>query len=250
MNNDKTFQWTDEMVCKFAEQVITSTINMVGDTTKAIFPEKEMNDFKKKCSPTPILQPFFDEQKKDWEILTGISGGSDTVHKWSDPLYADKCENQGCKIHSVRRNDGEVFTVGEKIKLGIIDNFYITNVSGNDYMIAKIVGSASYNLPILEKVKERPVLFVTEDGVDIYEDHQYFYVSTDWYVGVFNAYYNSEKIAYKTFSTKEAAENYVALNKPCLSVNDVLEIQIGMPTEHAFLETKKLKELAKQKIVK
>lgn len=77
-----------------------------------------------------------------------------------------------------------------------------------------------------EEYKKQP-LFTTEDGVEIFENDKY------WFVKPLQDYYLGEVIAIEhsmtgrkqenilDFSTKEKAEEYIIMNKPCLSLNDV-----------------------------
>lgn len=77
--------------------------------------------------------------------------------------------------------------------------------------------------------KVKQLLFTTEDGVDIFEGDKYFRIVSNFEIQQENAIKLGEHI-YKSqniirFSTKEAAEEYILMNKPCLSINDVLTIQ-------------------------
>lgn len=77
---------------------------------------------------------------------------------------------------------------------------------------------------------KQEVLFVTEDGVE-YRDGEKkriwaFHTGTNhWHPDEHPEYYKELSNHYnKFFSTKEAAENFVTLNKPCLSVQDACDI--------------------------
>jgi len=69
-------------------------------------------------------------------------------------------------------------------------------------------------------------LFKTEDGVDIFEGDKVYFVN------ITNQRFNIDICLqadlYKShllyFSTKEKAEEYILMNKPCLSINNVLGI--------------------------
>jgi len=74
--------------------------------------QKEIDAFKASKQPKP-----------EWEILEGIHPNAIEPHEW---LTREKCfqqggatcEQEGCKIHSVRRlSDGEVFTVGDTVDI-------------------------------------------------------------------------------------------------------------------------------------
>ncbi len=141
-------------------------------------------------------------------------------------------------IHSVKRlSDGEIFTIGDKIRFidesleetypcRIIKNFKIkdnTIIAVCDSNIVEIL------LKNLKKVKQP--LFTTEDGVDIFEGNVVYYVETEeepelcfivneYTVLKYPGRFISDKSLH-SFSTKEKAEEYIIMNKPCLSINDV-----------------------------
>jgi hypothetical protein len=92
----------------------------------------------------------------------------------------------------------------------------------------------------LEKAKE--VLFTTEDGVGIHEGDTYYTLEPDnnwflYYSGAASCGSGKRTIA-KYFSTKEAGEDWLILNKPCLSLYDVV-------VSH---DLRQLRELVKSKL--
>ena len=95
--------------------------------------------------------------------------------------------------------------------------------------------------------KAKQPLFTTEDGVDIYEgDTSYGVRKTDFQI-IPVTHHNSMYV-YKNFlefSTKEKAEEYVLMNKPCLSINNVIDV-LKKPGYSGLVEL--LKELVKTKI--
>lgn len=75
-------------------------------------------------------------------------------------------------------------------------------------------------------------MFTTEDGVDIMKGDKVYFTCEKYSYNVVNIFDPEHDCAlyscalnrtYKTFSTKEAAEEYIILNKPCLSINDILK---------------------------
>jgi len=132
-------------------------------------------------------------------------------------------------IHSVKRkSDGEVFTVGDKIRHnnnvtypeGIITKLHIVLnvifVETNDRK-----KGFDTNICLVHKI-ENP-LFTTENGVDMIESDEFWYLNKNLrFKPECSKYYLADsKVLY--FSTKKAAEEYFLMNKPCLSINDVLE---------------------------
>ena len=73
-------------------------------------------------------------------------------------------------------------------------------------------------------VSSKPVLFTTEDGVEIKEGDDYFFIDAGWDIRATAENYNwVGSIKAKSFSTKSAAELYVLKNKPCLSFNEIMQ---------------------------
>jgi hypothetical protein len=95
-------------------------------------------------------------------------------------------------------------------------------------------------------------LFTTEDGVDVFLEigQEFFTIGDNWTLSKTKITENNlgfDFVKYnsymrKIFSTKEAAEEFIVENKPCLSYNEITNI---MPW---IVESKiKLKELVKSK---
>lgn len=171
----------------------------------------------------------------------------------------DYVSKQNYPIKTVKRlSDGEVFTIGDKINiLNRTDNynnlkirgFSIDNM-GNCIVSTKDEVDRGYycrkgcNISIIEHYKQK--LFTTEDGVEIFEDDTYYALEDNYkdiwlkvvkYIGC------SEPNGIKQFSTKKAAEEYILMNKPCLSINDVISMSISTAWDLG-----KIKELVKERL--
>jgi hypothetical protein len=174
--------------------------------------------------------------EKDYEILSFVNkqdprpiiydicenGLYSACNKRIGSFTADECLNRYKNaIYSVKRlSDGEVFTIGDKITpthqdvdFEYINSFQIEN---------NICNFNSYRKSIKDLIKIKQPLFATEDGVDIFEGGIFCEVTNNFSLGInvkIKVYESS-----KTFSTKEKAEEYILMNKPCLSINDILSI--------------------------
>lgn len=105
-----------------------------------------------------------------------------------------------------------------------------------------------------EQVK--PPIFTTEDGVDIYKGDIYYglriakidFLKLEIYPFSGN-FFSGKDSSFKYFSTKEAAEEYILLNKPCLSINDIRPLLTYCNNNYTNIDLliKKLKELVKSK---
>ena len=153
----------------------------------------------------PENYPEFWEKVKDYEILSlaRLCSIKPTITDVSD--YGDgyieallKCDK--ARIHSVKRNDGEIFTIGDKVfseyvnytinKIGIVNDkcmvsaLYDTN-NPNDSRL-------HYNLNNLKKAKQP--LFTTEDGVDIFEGDKIYWVNINTFEKVNCNKYNDDLV--------------------------------------------------------
>jgi len=161
-------------------------------------------------------------------------------------------------IHSVKRlSDGEVFTIGDKIEF-YRDKFIITDLSiqsgwGGQVRVGHKDGGVA-----LSEIKHLPKpLFKTEDGVNIFKGDEYYHTKPNFeisYGGKANGKESGSLIGtkgYYYFSTKEAAKEYILMNKPCLSIVEIAPL-IGKANMGQYIDltllTKNLKYLVKSKI--
>lgn len=221
---NKEFQWTDELVKEFM-----LTYNKIDKLITGVDPIMQtMQEWK--ASHTP-------EVKRDWEIIE------------ERKICYDGYWTGKTKIFSVRRlSDNEVFSVGDEVEDKIVKgkkniiNFF---VDGNN-MLVGFMGHGR-NIKDLSKLPQRTKLFTTEDGEPVFEGEKYWWVDTDiWTLGWSIAaspitnkdYFNFTKI----FPNEEKAKEYVTLNKPLLSVADILGLWVLDNSERLSLI-----ELAKSK---
>lgn len=220
--------WTDGI----SEQIYNKSNN------PSFFPLKIVTDYSE----------FWEEiVEKDYEILSiystinGTILSDSNVNTWESKINT----RLNWEIHSVKRlSDGEVFTVGDKTCENVILGFYLTT--------DKQIGVQTLNVGLfdLNKIKKlKKPLFTTEDGVDVYEGDKISTVLT----GIMELYtingsvgrYTTPGEGFKYFSTKEAAEDYILCNKPCLSLNDLLNTNYWSKSGNIMT---KLKQLVKSKL--
>jgi hypothetical protein len=107
--------------------------------------------------------------------------------------------------------------------------------------------NSSNNQEFWEEIIEKP-LFTTEDGVDVFEKQEVFELINNtkiFRITFLKCTSMTGKNSRKYFSTKEKAENYILMNKPCLSLNDVFNMG-GKNNSIAF--KKGLKDIVKSKL--
>lgn len=200
--------------------------------------------------------------EKDYEILSVLLQRSDKheirdVSKYLNTGYIEALINcDGNKIHSIKRLlDNEIFTIGDKIEIrnldSKIDSFYIKN---DCLMLTSELSNCGDYLNNIIKRKQKQKLFISEDGVDIFEGDGFHYVSLEF--KIYNRIATNDYIKleiYKDFSTKEKAEEFIFMNKPVLSINDLLmKNETYYPANKTIIGVtfSKLKELVKQKLNK
>jgi hypothetical protein len=103
----------------------------------------------------------------------------------------------------------------------------------------------------IEKYTSKEVLFTTEDGIAVSAKQKVYWINT-----TYESYWEVNELeigdefdqwdGVKYFSTHIAANEYVLINKPCLSINDLISAWEGFHKYSPLFS--KLKELAKSKI--
>jgi len=209
-----------------------------------------------------------EETKKEYEVL------SLNIHDYrisnavgcSDVFIEALLKNKPTKIHSVKRlSDGEIFTIGDKIKqwgtgsYSVIEKIYFNEHRQLSYKLKGIkIDFTDIFSELTEKFKSP--LFTTEDGVDIYDSNHKlfevilsnFHLNLDIPLTTCNDSFDKRKDGFpsKVFSTKEAAEEYILWNKPCISLKDVASIYPGINKEHntPSHQAERLKELVKSRL--
>lgn len=207
--------------------------------------------------------------EKDYEILSLKCKSHDRLYiLHSNGLYAFENEkgyskldislNSGWFINSIKRlSDGEIFTIGDIVNTKVDDKYKQSileiNVKDNTVIFKTKLGFVI--LYIAKKTKQP--LFTTEDGVDIFNGVRFWNVNIFYNLDEFQVTNDKYPLKFikdgsKQFSTKEKAEEYILMNKPCLSINDVINTSCTKAEFH-YLRTisvskNKLKKLVKEKL--
>ena len=174
--------------------------------------------------------------EKDYEILSYITIESGIIKYKDLDINDDLNCDKYLKIYSVKRNDGEIFTVNDDVvsKTCAIPN-KILSIELINNKIRLYPRNSYYNLKDVCKAKQK--LFTTEDGVDIFKGDKVYFVNTT--NERFNIDICLETDLYRAhllyFSTKEKAEEYILYNKPLLTLKDIDEL-LCKNTSSYFLE--------------
>ena len=112
---------------------------------------------------------------------------------------------------------------GEKYK-----NYYSFTATERDrYNNVKRFASKQKVLEFIKDFNKEPIL-TTEDNKDIFEGDDYYYIDKEKlniiYVESADKNFDSKKEGLLDFKYKENAEEYILMNKPLLSLNDLLSV--------------------------
>lgn len=138
------------------------------------------------------------------------------------------------RIHSIRRlSDGLIIKIGDTVvtkntlTTGVVTGFKINDntTSFKEGLWVTIKEGGMH----LERIKEVKLpLFTTEDGVEIYRGNTYWCVNTAPHLWSLFEQTAKERTqlnkTVKAFFTKEAAQDYINDNQPCLSIRDCRKI--------------------------
>ena len=165
-------------------------------------------------------------------------------------------------VYSIKRlSDNQIFSIGDKITCqnSHRDNpEAITKIALNKEGTPCLFTNSFYNngINIFKAIKNN-CLFVTEDGVEIFEGNKYYCVhfqdsrdiQPSWNkiplfecYGPNNATKETDNIKYtkdaKYFSTEKAANDWIKMNKPKYSMNDLINCCENMVFPHGKLLTR------------
>jgi hypothetical protein len=210
-----------------------------------------------------VIKPFnFPEfwqkgEEVDYEILTVTPSDKNLNNTNKEAVITFKMCNKDLQmwnVHSVKRlSDGEVFTVGDEITLydevsrkTLYKITEFAKMADTIQVIGEGEGRAIfYRLKSIEKLSKKTPLFTTEDGVDIFEGDDYFVVNHEYEIKKFTVCGGPFTFKNLGFSSKEKAEEYILMNKPCLSLNETKKL---FKTSSILKFEQKLIELAKSKL--
>lgn len=203
---NKEFKWNDESVMEF--------YNFHRERENQ-WTSESIQQFKESKQPKP-----------EWEIIQVSSPECGIYYLEGYKMRPND------KIYSVKRlSDGKVFTIGDKYKnLSQTQIYTIKEFEIRDGVLR--ANAAEYGFDFFEDlIKVKEILFITEDGRPVYKDDKFYYVNKYFIIDEYwadNAWTPKEDGL--EFSTEEKAQEYVLMNKPLFSVqeiHDFLSIELG-----------------------
>lgn len=209
---NKEFKWDDESVMEFYD---------FHRERENQWTSESIQQFKESKQPKP-----------EWEIISYRHKQTKEITPKTSTVFHKAMFNNEHEIYSVKRlSDGEVFTIGDIVKYHkashygwyAIDNFFIR---GDNQILARNKEQSIVEY-ITEIVKAPDPLFTTNDGVDVYKGDNYYFINTEWEIRYTGDNYNWVGDNLKAFSSKVKAEEYILMNKPLLSANDIISYVVN-----------------------
>lgn len=251
MNRDN-FKWTDELVKEFHEYALGkfSACHPLSDRIERF-----------KASHTSAIE---EREGRDWEVECFTDGSRNW---WRQPngLYTNQLFERGLsedalienkKIWAVRRkSDGVIFSIGDEFDLfgGMDRRYKIDGFLINGSVLYAIQSNypdceRKVSLPHLIKLQplpKRTKLFTTTDNKDAHIGDVIYYLR-EWDICSWEISHSMDipDESLKTFTTEAAAKEYITLNKPVLSVNDLTTLFPNLYHDDLL----KIKDLAKKKL--
>lgn len=244
---------------------------VLESTTDGFYQQKDVGNTHLRRESVENHSDFWQKETElEFEILTiqtnTIFGVTDSKAD-IDAFLASKYPHY--KIHSIKRlSDGQVFTVGDSVLFeGQLMGIYKATLLEIGYEIVpgdkrtRKLTFINDNKSIgkwwtLDKISlHKKLIFVSEDNVEIFVGDKINSVYKQTLqlncgnntTGTIGFGFTPSK-GYLYFSTTSAAEEYILMNKPCLSIKDVMDV-----TFEAWDEKRKalkdLKELVKKRHV-
>jgi len=217
------------------------------------------NDWKKLEELDYDILSFFNKMNKRVYHFDKALKSFYSIDNFHNNVSYDYCLKY-YEINSVKRlSDGQVFTVGDEATIESDEKRYkiikIRKFTNTIQIHGEIEGRVFfYNLNDVIKLQPINPLFTTEDGVEIFEGDDFFVIETQFdkyrLHKTIGGHFTKERSTRLRFHSKEKAEEYALLNKPCLSLNNLLSVwgPFGdvedfktSPLFHNFLELAKSK---------
>lgn len=238
------FQWTDEKVKDFIRESLSYPSEIPAqrylDDVLSKFKNKHTYHLKNDYEIVAYRTKYMGKDNVIFKILTNLE--IDRIFNFTEPI-GGTIYRVSLSENWLRKNGAEPYSVlcnGKILTLG--DEVLVPTPSGWGHRIIKEfreeAGSVTattihptykdifdqWHIGLISPYQPKQKLFTTEDGVDIYEHDDCFVVREDVYTTIKWTRVVKTGITpdEKYFSTFGAASQYIFMNKPCLSLNDVL----------------------------
>jgi len=190
------------------------------------------NDWEEVKSEYPKILEFSDGFNKYYKK----SDGKFTINLQYDYSEEDLLKSKTLTITKIQTSETDIWTVGETVKNPFfntpmlksenirVERFILHPDTTFTVWLKSSITEALGSIAISKLEKAKPPLFVTEDGVNIFEGDDYWVVHHDFTYSIFKGGNQPRMPALQLFSTKKAAENYIGENKPKFSKSQITDI--------------------------
>lgn len=204
-----------------------NTIYKINDCEFRVYPHFDFKAIWEESAPKP----------KDWEVVAMAETlDGKRVGFFQFPSTENAIRHPEHPIYAVKRiSDGEVFTYDDITSHGTISGF---EICGDDMRvkIKESILGGTINLRLLQKHKQP--LFKTYNGKDVWENqvvcmlekHSWTtrpITATEAMIVDCGYYKDREKLGLEFFSNDDVAQEYILMNKRCLSVSQVLKLELA-----------------------
>jgi hypothetical protein len=171
--------------------------------------------------------------------------GEYTLHEM---LYEGHCvKSKDLIIYQVQVESGEIFTIGDRVEYFkpnpnmsfAIDNFFVREK--DEVILARSKDNIQVEFATTI-VKVKTPIFMSEDGVEMFEGDKYYPVplinGENYFAYTISTYHavltNTERdfVNFKYFSTEQAANNWIEDNKPMYSKKQIREALSCSPIDY------------------
>lgn len=162
-------------------------------------------------------------------------------------LFTSSFSNNGVSVFKATKCD-KLFTTEDSVDIYKGDIYWFVNIrvltlsrhrADGQYLAEDVLRFSTKQKAEEYIAKSKPIL-TTEDGVDIFEGDDSWHV--DNYFGIGKGYLKENEfnplIKYKHFSTEKAAKDWIKMNKPKYSMNDLINCCENMVFSHGKLLTR------------
>lgn len=224
--NNKDFQWDEVTLLEYSRYLVKEyarSAEWSNDYAAEQYHLTEFVNMKKREKRSPEYEVLSYRSKLTDLIISVAAHQPDQP---ISPLYA---------IHSVRRlSDGEVFELGKNVQhvdghySAVITEFYLpSDERGEMWFYCDGQKDTVKNLNNFTNLPTPKPLFTTEDGVDLFSISDTVYgvcPKGTWETRELGLLLEPNKTNWKWFAIPYNRDRYVLLNKPTLSVSDVMDL--------------------------
>jgi hypothetical protein len=186
-------------------------------------------------------------ERQNFEILQYVQ--KDKL-SYSSKRRGGKDHEKYWNIFSVSRiSDGEIFSIGNSITGATYKDARVIEEIILDGEGDILFGQGKGYTELVDAVKCKSPLFLTNDGVDVFVGDIIHVVdsSLNGIDRIMVANFRPEDYpTFKVFSTKKAAEDYIVKNKYALSIEDFWNV-VNMPTSN-FNKSTHMKQLVRERL--